>query len=71
MDKKNTDGLNLPVEEVIMNLVYCKNEDKFQLDTFDTWYHENHTMFYKLDFHFHLKLELQRHPDLFLVELHQ
>ena len=32
----------LPVEELILNVVVANNPEIFSLETFDTWYHEDH-----------------------------
>lgn len=52
------DRRDLPVEELILNILVVNNIEKFYLDYFDTWYHEDHeacfdmhkkgTSFYKL-----------------------
>jgi len=54
----SSDRSDLPVEELILNILVVNDMDKFYLDYFDTWYHEDHescfdmykkgTAFYKL-----------------------
>lgn len=38
----DTDRQDLPVEELILNILVVDNIEKFYLDYFDTWYHEDH-----------------------------
>lgn len=40
--KGSVDRNDLPVEELILNILVLNNIEKFYLDYFDTWYHEDH-----------------------------